>query len=983
MKRKTINKKRVTAFLLSFLLVMQQSLTYQVLASTITNGDGSAITKHPDSGNYEILPDAWNGNIGFKHFDQFKLDKGDVANFIYQWYTQNQGVSGGNVEHSYAGGNINTFVSLVNQGVEINGIVNALNSLGGNFKPDSSLLFIAPGGMVVGASGVLNVGSLSVMTPTVESFKKLKQDLGFEDLEGNATKANWAIETGRYDTEGNLVDAEYSDYIINGKKIDANLSNLDVLQAGNGAITIDGKVASRGDVTLNGGTVNIGDSAQVFAGVKSPGLNSDGTDPNILVSGPTRTAEEKATNLFNLLVNADNMNAQGNQFANDNGNIVITSNVGTTVGNNALVRNLAKQGDITITNTGASGVNIAGEVSNPNGNLTVTNSGGELLVNTTGIVKNKGTMTFINNGEGKGIKLNGEEITNEGTLLVTNETGANGLLVGGTVNNTGNATLTNTNGALNVSGDLTNTGDLTMTNSGNGGLLVSGKVTNNTGNLKFTNAGGALNIQKGANVTSNGSSLAITNNAGGNGITIAGTVNNTNGEAEIHNNDGGLLIDTTGIINSQGTKLLVDNSGSQEANIKGQINHTNTNGSVAIESYGHDLKIGDSTIKRNITSNADVTIYVDGANLKNNGVSNTLISTTEGANLNITVQDGGIGTDLGGQDGIYTGIGQNHRDLTKSINVSVDGSITAKSTGSNMNSGAVVNIASLDTDMKVNNIQSDGRVILLADSSSKGSGAYDIINASRSSTTPNVEGKGISIIASGNIGEAGNALTFRQTQGRFDTNSTNKDGNLDYNDRAAYGVDMLAINDINVKGMDAENGEKLDTNIGGLISREGTINAEFSGNTYVRETTAANEINLTTRGQNLYVENLGEVPTYGYDYYGENTNIHPDKAVLTALDLDPDWSWETDRANSTIVVKNGTIEGQGQGRPAHEQDLTLVADNGYAGGYYFNMGNNRGEIANENPANSTGHKFNPSTVVKDERTEEVAKTQTCGDKTGP
>ena len=116
----------------------------------------------------------------------------------------------------------------------------------------------------------------------------------------------------------------------------------------------------------------------------------------------------------------------------------------------------------------------------------------------------------------------------------------------------------------------------------------------------------------------------------------------------------------------------------------------------------------------------------------------------------------------------------------------------------------------------------------------------------------------------------------------------------------------------------------------------------------------------TTRGQNLYIENLGIVPTYQQDYYGKNGNINPEKVTVTALDLGP--SWPNNPADSTIVIKNGAINGKGEGRPAHEQDLTLVADNAYAGGYYFNMGKDRGQIS-DNPL-----RFNPSEIKEDNRT---------------
>ena len=46
--------------------------------------------------------------------------------------------------------------------------------------------------------------------------------------------------------------------------------------------------------------------------------------------------------------------------------------------------------------------------------------------------------------------------------------------------------------------------------------------------------------------------------------------------------------------------------------------------------------------------------------------------------------------------------------------------------------------------------------------------------------------------------------------------------------------------------------------------------------------------------------------------------------------------------------------------------MTLVADNAYAGGYYFNMGKNRGEVENSDPL-----RFNPSSVTEDNRTNTI------------
>ena len=791
MKRQGINRKRLTAFVLSFLLVMQQSLAYQVFAqSTITDGAGNTIGQKPGGG-YEFRPDAVNGDVGFKQFQDFILGKGDVANFIYQWMQKTGQIKpDGTIKWDTKFGDINTFINLVDGQVNINGIVNALQQVGGSLKNDGNLVFISPQGMVVGASGVLNVGSLSVITPSQNGYDSLKSTLNLPAAqyipeEATVVKVNpddpstWTIHVDKY-----------SDYRTNVQNVSTTL-DLNSITPGNEAgniINIDGAVIARGNVDLKGGNVAVGNGGLLVAGVNG--------------HAEALKTEDAAKTLFDSLVKTDNMTS-GNEFASTNGKITIVSKTGTSIADGGIVRNYGN-GDITITNSGNNGIKIAGELSNPNGTTNITNNAGGLLVASTGVIKS----------------------------------GAQG--------NNGNS-------------------NLLVYNDGNGGIDIQGKVN---------------------------------------------------------------------------------------------INHGNKTNTVQFTNKNSNMTLGHASNKDNISSNADVNINITNGNLLNNGVTHNLIATTNGANLNLDVTNGAIGEEVGPNDGVYTGIGTTARDLSKSVNVSIDGKIKATSTqGTNK---SVINLASLDKNMNVDQIKADGRVILLADdSTNKGQTPYDIINASSDPSKPNVEGAGISLIASGNIGEDGNALTFRQNNGSYGT----VDDQLNHTDNAKYGVDMLAIKDINVKGMDADNGDKLDTNVGGLISREGSINAEFSGDTYIRETTANNEINLTTRGKNMYIENLGEVPTYPQDYYGPNENVHPDKVKITALDLGT--SWPDDPADSTIIIKNGTIEGQGQGRPAHEQDLTLVADNAYAGGYHFHMGKDRGKVSDD-PL-----RFNPSYVEEDARTNKM------------
>lgn len=695
MKKKKINLNKFIALTLSFLFIMQQSLVYQVLASNITNGDGSVIAPNGGDHIWNVRPDAVNGATGFKQFGEINLSQGDILNFIYSYITQSQSGTGNDLTLTDKHGTIDTFVALVNNGVNIQGIVNALQSVNGNLKNDGNLMFISPGGMIVGASGVLNVGNLSVVTPTTDSYGALTKNLNLPQKQQFYIN-DYHVSYDASNPEGTsvIVPDGYDMSKTTAVHIDKTF-NPSTIIAGNEAgnvINIDGAVIARGNVDLQGGNVAVGKGGLLVAGV--------GGNTEVL------TNHNAAKTLFDKLVATDNMTS-GNAFSSSNGNIVITSKTGTSVGANAVVRNYGN-GNITITNTGSKGVNIAGEVSNAKGNLTVTNSAGDLLVDTTGLVRNNGTMTFTNNVSGTKLALNGT-VKNDGNLIVTNETGNNGLLVGG-------------------------------------------NVTNNTGSATFTNKAGLLNVANGGTITSNGTSLTMQNTTG-TGMTISGTVNNNAGSATFTNNKGKLLVDSAGIINSKGSNLLVYNDGTAGMDIQGKvnINHANKTNTVQFTNKNSNMSIGHTSNKNNINSNADVNIDVTDGNLLNNGVEHTLIAATNGADLNINVKNGAIGEEVGPNNGVYTGIGTNARDLSKSVNVSIDGKIKATSTqGSNK---SVINLASLDKNMNVDQIKADGRVILLADSSTnKGAVAYDILNKSTDKSKPNVEGAGISIIASGNIG---------------------------------------------------------------------------------------------------------------------------------------------------------------------------------------------------------------------------------------
>ena len=104
-----------------------------------------------------VLADEVHGDNAVNTFKHFSLDQGHIANLYFGTTT--------------AGGAKN-LINFVNEAISINGTVNAVraNKIGGN------LYFVSVDGMTVGASGVVNAGSINVITPTKGGYGMLRDN---------------------------------------------------------------------------------------------------------------------------------------------------------------------------------------------------------------------------------------------------------------------------------------------------------------------------------------------------------------------------------------------------------------------------------------------------------------------------------------------------------------------------------------------------------------------------------------------------------------------------------------------------------------------------------------------------------------------------------------------------------------------------------------------------------------------------------------
>ena len=239
---------------------------FAAMASTVTRADGTKVDFQNNVGNI-YAEKIVNNNTAVNRFQDFKIDAGDIANMYFQT-GQNQNWA-------------DNLVNFVNTRIDVHGTLNAIkeNKIGGN------LFFLSPEGMAVGKSGVINVGSLYVMTPAKVSLDAYTYH-GLSDL----------IET---DTEDAL----------------NRMMTLNIPVNSSGTISVLGKINSVGDVKMA--------AAKIAVGKNVSGKDwADGTKNGEIVKGAViRTGNGTEFN-FSDLVNIKDVTS---------GKVVVDAGLGNTL----------------------------------------------------------------------------------------------------------------------------------------------------------------------------------------------------------------------------------------------------------------------------------------------------------------------------------------------------------------------------------------------------------------------------------------------------------------------------------------------------------------------------------------------------------------------------------------------------------------------------------------------------------------------------
>lgn len=592
----------------------KKQLIIAAIAATLSVSGAFAATDitgvNGNNGVFNITPDKLNGEVGYRKYDNFNLSAGDIANLIYKY---------GNSR------DINTFINLVQNGVKIDGILNTMRD--GNFY-NGQAVFITPGGMTVGASGVLNVGSLSVITPTNDAYNSLK---------GEYASNNFAN--------------------IN------NISSLLNKSSNVGNISIDGKILAREGVQLRGGQINVGANGAIVNGITSTQAFTD-----------RATAATRAEALFNNLVNTNGIKT-ASAFTKNGSNIQIKSSTGVDIAGKVIngaadasgITSAQGNSGVFITNSGSNGTKISGLVQSTH-ELNVFNKAGDMTIN--GTLKNEGANLNVSN-KGGNVAIGGT-LSSDRDIAVTNNSSTGSLAFSGTAKGA-NANFVNEGaGGMNVTGAVSGTkarfinrgGKLVIANTadkvaadrvdvvnyGNGGASIGGinaenglYVVNHKGNLSvdghvttgddatisIRNAETAGKLAVGSNGHIDGQGKVALRNQGANGMTIDGKVTNDNAlgnaETSIINENGALLVN--GKINNNGN-MAIKNTGSGMTISKNAV--VTNEGQLKIKNYG----AGGMTIVGDINNTGNVTFYNDAGQMQ-------LATTKDGTKAgNITNEDG-------------------------------------------------------------------------------------------------------------------------------------------------------------------------------------------------------------------------------------------------------------------------------------------------------------------------------------------------------
>ena len=310
-----------------------------VTEAAITTADGAPAGSVVTNGNItNVYNQQVNGGTALNKFTDFDVSNGHVANLQLDAH---DGFKAADRQ-----------INLVKNKINVDGVVNAFK----NGQIGGDIYFFSNNGMAVGATGVINVGRLTVGTST-HAAEEIYKDYNAYDSKSAAQKKEFLI------TDRETV------FEADGKSYYKEVIN-------NGTVQIDGAVNSIGDITLAAKEVLVGDTGSLNAGATfqnggqvSAGATADDYRSQIInLTGVNKAVGATATSSGDIvLFGKDKVDFDGDAVTNG-GNFNVNSEATISFTGNAENKAtvVTDSGDIAINavrgSTGATNVNVSNAV---------------------------------------------------------------------------------------------------------------------------------------------------------------------------------------------------------------------------------------------------------------------------------------------------------------------------------------------------------------------------------------------------------------------------------------------------------------------------------------------------------------------------------------------------------------------------------------------------------------------------------------------
>ncbi|MBQ5636919.1 MAG: leukotoxin LktA family filamentous adhesin, partial [Selenomonadales bacterium] len=170
-RKRPAQKDRTQRDLLVRSVIAATTFTFfspMVASADIISGDNAITTVDKQNNIYTVESHKYFGNSAVNWFSQFGLGANEIANLYFGTQADNSKLN---------------LYNFVDSKIDVNGTVNAIqnNKVGGN------LFFLSKEGIAVGANGVINAGSLTLLTPSEDYYKKfIRRDVWNSQMDDEA-----------------------------------------------------------------------------------------------------------------------------------------------------------------------------------------------------------------------------------------------------------------------------------------------------------------------------------------------------------------------------------------------------------------------------------------------------------------------------------------------------------------------------------------------------------------------------------------------------------------------------------------------------------------------------------------------------------------------------------------------------------------------------------------------------------------------------